>query len=844
MVVIMSAPMPAAITDHRLKPALDAILAGRVKLLSIDVFDTLLWRKVPEPKDVFLVLGRRLADAGQLAPHVSPVMFAELRAKAETTAREKRQAATGSREIVLADIYDQMRAFLFATGVKPSDVAAAEVACEEKLMTSDHDLLTLVETAKAKGLAVWLMSDTYFSSAEIAKFMARSRWKGLGPIDRLIVSCEAGRPKWRDLFDHLLADGAVQPSAWLHIGDNIDADIVPCQRLGIGCLHYDKWAFSHRAKNREFSAQLPMRSLELRDHGDFGLTGLRSRLWHRAPTDLSPTHRFFWSYGASVMAPAFAAFARWIVQSADDAQVDGVYGLMREGRFLKRVVDLTAQQLGVPPKFKELWLSRRAIIRAALYPGEHDLISEYVLAAPGRTTEDILSNMGLTHVDLAQASPDLATFDATQPEAFVTMIKAVMMHPALRAKIDAKSASLRPRLLKGLGKTIPMRAPSRIMVVDLGYTATIQTVLQRVLQHEGLPVSLTGLYFALNDKAITNVLNGVDLQSYLSPEGFASDAAQVLTRTPDVLEHACMCDEGSLADFDESGEPLLLPNRRSEKQLAEMHAMQDGIIEGVRAINELLGSLTHTPAVGNDTLARQVGCIITEAMLRPTADEAKHIGAWRHEAKVDAMPTMSFSGTTFDFNNLEYGGWVALQSATRDQIYWPGAAFQIADVSVGEAYANGVQRAYGAKQLLSNPLLGGLAICPDLGVGFDQRREGKVALNVNSFGRGFVAATIKGMSPEAYKSLRLTWPATRAVIQIDRASVTVTTARGAKSTDLVPAGQVTWSGTSPLPGGAMMAERQAVAMLNVEELAPAEPHSLDIELRFKYLQLDSILGAG
>jgi FMN phosphatase YigB (HAD superfamily) len=840
----MTPPMPAAITDRRLKPALDAIAAGRVKLLSIDVFDTLLWRKVPEPKDVFLVLGQQLADAGKLAPHISPVMFAELRAKAETTAREKRQAATGSREVVLADIYAQMPGFLFAAGVKPADSAAAEVACEEILMTSDHDLLTLVEMAKAKGIAVWLISDTYFSSAEITKFMARSRWKGLGPVDRLIVSCEAGRPKWRDLFDHLLIEAKVRPAEWLHIGDNIDADVVPCQRLGIGHLHYDKWMFSSRAKTREVRSALPERILDLGRLGDFGLTGARSRLWHRAPADLSPAHQFFWSYGASVMAPAFAAFARWIVQSARDAKVDGVYGLMREGRFLKRVVDLTAQQVGVPTNFKELWLSRRAVIRAALYPGEHDLISEYVLAAPGRTTDDILGNMGLTRADLAQASPELATFDATQPDAFVTMIKAVMMHPALRAKIETMSASLRPGLLKGLGKTIPMNAPARVMVVDLGYTATIQTVLQRVLQREGVPVSVTGLYFALNDKAITNVLNGVDLQSYLSPEGFASESAQVLTRTPDVLEHACMCDEGSLAGFDDAGEPQLLPNRRTEKQLAEMHAMQDGIVEGVRAINELLGSLTQTPAVGNDTLARQVGRIITEAMLRPTSDEAKNIGAWRHEAKVDAMPTMSFSGTTFDFNNLEYGGWIALQSATRDQIYWPGAAFQIADVSVAEAYANGVQRAYGAEQLLSNPLLGGLAICPDLGVGFDQRREGRVALNVNSFGRGFVAATIKGMSPEAYKILRLTWPTTRAVIQIDRASVTVTTARGVKTTDLAPTGQLTWSGTSPLPGGAVMAERQAVTMLNVEALAPAEPHSLDIELRFKYLQLDSILNAG
>jgi hypothetical protein len=134
------------------------------------------------------------------------------------------------------------------------------------------------------------------------------------------------------------------------------------------------------------------------------------------------------------MAPVFAAFARWIVQSANQAKADAVYGLMREGRFLKRVVDVTAQQLGVPINFQELWLSRRAVVRAGLYPGEHDLIGEYVLAAPGRTTDDILANMGLSREDLAQVSPELATFDATQPNAFVKMISTIIMNPSPRMR--------------------------------------------------------------------------------------------------------------------------------------------------------------------------------------------------------------------------------------------------------------------------------------------------------------------------------------------------------------------------------------------------------------------------
>ncbi len=834
--------MPNTITDSRLKPVSDAINAGRVKVLSLDVFDTLLWRKVPEPHDVFLMLARRLADAGRLAANVTPVQFAELRRLAETRAREKVQRITGYREITLQKIYAEIPGFLFAGGFDAAQALRAELELETSLMVLDADLVALITKAHAAGVRVVLISDTYFSSAEIAVFLARAGMSDQKQLEQIVVSCEAGKPKWRDLFDVLVPKLGVKPSEMFHVGDNPDADITPCRRLGIPCIDYGKWAFSPRTKQNEFPTAIHERSAALSERGDFGLTGLRSRFHHRAPAALSPQLQFFWSYGAAVMAPIFAGFGRWVVQSAHQSKADAVYGLMREGRFLKRVVDQTSQHLGIKTNFQELWLSRRAVIRSALYPGEHDLIGEFVLATPGRTTDEILSHLGLTRADLAQADPQLAGFDTAQPDAFVTLIRAVGMNPTLRAKLIAQSQHHRPGLLKALAQSILFDKNARVMLVDLGYSATIQAVLQRILKHEGMNVDMSGLYFALGDKAAANILSGIDLQAYLSADGFGAEAVQVLMRTPDVLEHACMCDEGSLAGFDDAGNVQLLPNRRSEKQLSEMHAMQDGIMEGVRQINILFGSLDQTPAHENPALARQIAAISVSAMLHPTLDEAKRIGAWRHEAKVDAMPALSLASATFDFANLEYGGWNALQSATRDQVYWPAATFHIADPSLGEAYANGIQKSYTAEQLTSNPLLGAIEIYPNLGGGFDRQRAGKVAMNVNSFGRGFLAATIKAMGAEVYTQVRLSWPMARAVIQVDQAAVIYTTDDGPRRIDLLTS--AVWTEVTPLEGGAVMGAQQAILTFDLAGFAPSTHHGLDLELRFKYLQLDSILGAG
>jgi predicted HAD superfamily hydrolase len=484
--------MSAVSPDRRLQPAVDMIKSGRVKVLSIDVFDTLLWRKVPEPEDAFLMLGRRLKDAGRLAANTSIIQFAELRRFAQTRAREKKQKITGYREITLRDIYAELPAFIFAPGFDAAKALTVELELEASLMVLDGEVAALAVDAAAKGVNVILVSDTYFSSPELSVFLAKAGLSNQKHITRIVASNEAGKPKWRDLFDVLLPQLGIVASDMLHIGDTMDADITPCRRLGIPCLHYDKWGFSPRVKSHEFPPAMPDRAQLLGASGDFGLTGLRSRLAYRAPAALSPDLQFFWSYGASVMAPLFAGFARWIVQSAKDADADAVYGLMREGRFLKRVVDLTAGQLGVATNFQELWLSRRAVIRAGLYADEADLIGEYVLAAPGQSTDEILGHIGLTRADLAAISPDLEKFDAGQADAFVKMISAILMNPALKQKIEAHSASLRPGLLKGLSKVIPFTKSPRIMLVDLGYTATIQAVLQRILTREGLKVDVSG----------------------------------------------------------------------------------------------------------------------------------------------------------------------------------------------------------------------------------------------------------------------------------------------------------------------------------------------------------------
>ncbi len=802
--------------------------------MSVDIFDTLVWRRAPEPHDLFLLLGHKLSAAGTLAPHVSPLQFAEVRRAAERGAREKAEAATGYREIRMADIYAGLPDSLFKSGFDLQARLAAELGVEKNLLHLDEDLAALVRFAKASGAQVFFVSDTYFTSGEIWSLLEAAGFKDRALVDRLYVSCEAGRPKYRDLFDTVLKDAGVPPAAYAHIGDNMDADIHPGRHRGMVTVHYDKWAFAPRVQTHEFTPDPAQRARLLGAAGDFGLTGLRARLFHRAPESVPAEHRFYWSYGAAVLAPIFAGFARWVLYQSAGAPI---YGLMREGRFLGRVVARTAADLGLKADVQELWLSRRAVLRAAVYEDGLRFLPDAISLSPGTTPEECLNNLGLTLDEVRTIVPG---FDFGQDDSLSRLANAIASSRALRDKVVIRSAQLRRNLLKGLQTKVDLKAP--LLLMDLGYAATIQSVLGRILKREGLPAALTGLYLAANEKAMHNARDGADIRFWLNDEGYTGLTGALLSRTPDVLEHACMCPEGSLADYDSEGRPVLLPNQRSAAQIAQMEALQAGILDGVSAVNNLLGSLESTPPAATE-LKAQVERIIQAALLHPTVQEADTIGAWHHEANFDLADVRRLKDLSFDAGALQYQGWPGLQAIGRHQVYWPAAAFAASAPFFGEVYAAGAREIYTAEHLTSGPALGALTITPDLGIGFDARREGAVPLTVNAFGRGEVSVTVKGAGPEAFQRLRLKLPPARAIFELESFSAAFTGEREQKTVNLLQEGarRLVWVNAETAAGAAKATTRDGTTFeVDLSSDTPGWVHMLTLRLRFKYLRLDDL----
>lgn len=72
------------IKSKYLNNAYNLIESQNIKVLSLDIFDTLLWRTFPTPHDLFYELGKVLLQKKWLDENVSASLFKELRENAST----------------------------------------------------------------------------------------------------------------------------------------------------------------------------------------------------------------------------------------------------------------------------------------------------------------------------------------------------------------------------------------------------------------------------------------------------------------------------------------------------------------------------------------------------------------------------------------------------------------------------------------------------------------------------------------------------------------------------------------------------------------------------------------
>ena len=185
--------------NPRLKVLHRMVTDGSCKFLSFDIFDTILWRRVPRPTDVFALVGAKLRREGRCPDWVTEAAFREMRIAAERKARTRRGSL--GEEVSLFDIWEAMPLETFSASIE--ELVDAEMAMERAFTVIDHDMADVIRLAQKHDVPVVLVSDTYFTEDQLAHLLDRPELGSLSDV-RVFRSHQHGRGKGNGLWPIVL----------------------------------------------------------------------------------------------------------------------------------------------------------------------------------------------------------------------------------------------------------------------------------------------------------------------------------------------------------------------------------------------------------------------------------------------------------------------------------------------------------------------------------------------------------------------------------------------------------------------------------------------------------------
>ena len=178
------------------------------KVVSFDIFDTLLFRNLYQPTDVFRIMEKEISSEYGIED------FSELRINCEVSSRKEENKY----ETTLDEIYELMTAKL---GKNVEAIKKREVETELEFTAANPFMKEIFDYAISKNKKVLLISDMYLSSDVIKKLLKKAGYKSV-PV---YVSCEqhAGKGSM-ELYETVRKKEGLDKSSWVHIGDNKQSD--------------------------------------------------------------------------------------------------------------------------------------------------------------------------------------------------------------------------------------------------------------------------------------------------------------------------------------------------------------------------------------------------------------------------------------------------------------------------------------------------------------------------------------------------------------------------------------------------------------------------------------------
>ena len=451
---------------NKLKKEID-----KYDIISFDIFDTLVRRKVEEPETIFELIGRieNVDDFRKVREQIQAKAF-------------KTMHKNGLREITLEGIYNELNL------ENREKFLELEEKLEMEFIYLNDEILEAYSYALNNKKRVILISDMYLSLNFFKKLFEKLNLFG---YENIFVSSELNSTK-RDsgeLFIKVCNELHVKTESILHIGDNYMSDYQRAKENGLNAFHYNI--------KKETCNSLTESTI-------IGLQKFYNQKF---------SHSIFNEFGINIGILSFYPFFKNLEKEVINKKIDLILFVARDGYLLN---ELWSKHSNTNVNSQYLYGSRVLYVLASIneknfYENIDFLISGYYMLSiheifdrigMNTPSDSLLNQVGFNNKDhVLETNDDLN--------------KLIKILYVIKNDILKKSFEIKHNLFNYFND-IGIKNDSNIMFVDVGWSGTTQFYFNQLIEEMFSDVNIFGTYYGLiEDKKLLDRKKIMKMESYL-----------------------------------------------------------------------------------------------------------------------------------------------------------------------------------------------------------------------------------------------------------------------------------------------------------------------------------------
>lgn len=440
---------PESKYSKRVTPARMALELLQYDIVSFDIFDTLIFRMISEPKDAFILLEEqnKIFD------------FAQLRSKAESEVRSELDTLIGSRDATIYEIYNYIER---ETGIDSEKLVIQEFQLEKKLCFANNYMKTVFEILKEQGKKIILISDMYYPEEMMRELLSICGYEG---YEKLYVSCNYRKSKRKGDLYKMVKKDCGEKSRICHVGDNRAVDIDVAEQQGLYTFYYRN-VNNIGSKNRPKDMSPLVKSV---------YSGIVNTWIHGSDKLFTPQYEYGFIYGGIYI----LGYVNWIHKYAIEHKLDKVLFLARDSDILKDVYDTLYTD--IPSEY--LYWGRLPSFKYMFEEDRYGFLKRNIQDRVNRKSKITIGNL-LDLLDVRFLEKNLKKFNLRISELLTKenspLVKALFLNSIedIKDRYHQESKRAKEYVKYVIGNA------KKVGIVDIGWKGTEPLCLKRLIQEK------------------------------------------------------------------------------------------------------------------------------------------------------------------------------------------------------------------------------------------------------------------------------------------------------------------------------------------------------------------------